>query len=397
MKKIFYAKEQMTSFLRFSKFIDVDFRKNLKRKKLLCCLHITKETGVFALELKEKGVDILLVSSNPLSTDEDVVNELKSQGINTYWCNKDSDSLELLMLKALEFKPDYVIDDGGDLIALIHKNKINILGACEETTSGINQEVKLENSGKLNFPIVAVNNARTKNLMDNHFGTGQSTLDGIIRSSQQIIAGKKIVICGYGHCGSGIAERSKGLGANVSIVEVDPIKVLQAFYAGFEVGLAKDLFPNADIIITATGCIDVVTSDHLKELKDGCIIANAGHSNVEINIKALKESFTFIDSVGNHLDVYELNNKKIYLLGKGRIINLVAANGHPSEIMSMSYASQLAGLYYVMSNDLKNNIYELPSKFEDEIARIHLSSKGYNIDVLTKAQKEYLFGEEKYI
>jgi len=388
-----YARSQMTSFVAISDKLGQDIRRHLLHSKVLCCLHITKETGVFALELQKLGIDVSLVASNPLSTKTEVVKELERRKIKIYWSHGDQISMHKVLLRGLRTNPEYIIDDGGELVTLVHSKKVRtIKGACEETTSGIIEEKKLERKNKLQFPVIAVNNSRTKNLMDNHFGTAQSILDGIIRATQEIIAGKNIVVCGYGHCGSGIAKNARALGARVSVTEVDSIKALQAFYDGFNVDISKKIFPFADIIITATGCTSVVNISHIKNLKKNCILANAGHSNVEIDVKLLRKRYKKINSIGEHIEVYRVNKKNIYLLGKGRIINLVAADGHPSEIMSMSYASQLSGLHFLVTNKLENKLHQLPPFYEEEIARQHLRNKQQFVEILDKEQKKYLYG-----
>lgn len=328
-----------------------------------------------------------------MSTNLNVKNELNKNGIATYCVKTDcSNNLSLLWLRLLKEGPDYIIDDGGDLVDLAVKNKIeSIKGCCEETTSGVIREFKFQKLNKLYFPVVAVNNARTKNLMDNHFGTAQSVFDGIIRATQEIIAGKRVVVCGYGNCGSGIAKRARGLGAQVFVSEIDPVKSLQAFYDGYAVGDLNKLCKDADIIITATGCIDVVDCAHLCKMKNNCVLANAGHSNCEINVEAIKNNFKLISSSDDR-EIFELNGRRIMLLGRGRIINLVAANGHPSEIMSLSYSSQLAGIHYLLANKLESKVNFLPSSYENDIAINHLKSKNIIIPKLSIEQKKYLFG-----
>lgn len=356
MELIKYSELQMRTFTYYGNTLDLEKYTN---NTLLCCLHITKETGVLIKFLHETGFKVELVASNPLSTNEQVKKELLSLGVNVYSVEGDYNILKNMWSKLLKKRPDYIIDDGGDLVDLAVACGIkSIKGCCEETTTGVTKELIQEKRGNLFFPVIAVNNARTKNLMDNHFGTAQSVLDGIIRSTQEIIAGKNILICGYGHCGSGLASRARGLGANVSVSEIDPIKTLQAYYDGYSVGSVDEMCKNADIIISATGCINTVGAKQLLSLKDNCILTNAGHSDCEIDVNFIKQEFDLIDT-GDNFDIFKLNNKSIILLGKGRIINLVAANGHPSEIMSLSYSSQMAGLHYLLTNNLSGGVHFL--------------------------------------
>ncbi len=393
MNQIEYAEEQMATLKNYFKILNLAKYAQNKKIKILCSLLITKETGFFVSELSKYGFDVRLVSSNPISTNLEVVKELKELGIKVYWIKKDNNGdFKKLLARSLEFNPDYIIDDGGDLVDLLQKLNIpSIKGCCEETTSGITIDKKIFNENHLKFPVIAVNNARTKNLMDNHFGTGQSTVDGIIRATQEMIAGKNVIICGYGNCGSGIAKRLTGFGARVSITEIDPIKALQAFYDGYKIGILSELGKTADIIITVTGGINAVSEKDFSKLKSGCILANAGHSNCEIDVNFLREKYSLIYESKNY-DVFLRGKQRIILLGKGRIINVVAANGHPSEIMALSYSSQAAGLDFLLRNNLAPNIYELPTKYEDKIAKIHLTAKGQKLTALRTEQKDYFSG-----
>ena len=391
-RHIDYAKTQMGTFISFANSLAFEKYIYPNNIKILCCLHVTKETGVFVEWLNAKGFNIDLVASNPLSTDEQVKSELEDVGIKVFTTTDGSmANLKKIWKIALKNKPDYLIDDGGDLVELSGKLKINsIKGCCEETTSGVIKENFLQKNNTLSFPVIAVNNAKTKNLMDNHFGTAQSVLDGIIRSTNEIIAGKNILVCGYGHCGSGIADRAKGLGANVMISEINEIKALQALYDGFEVNSFDMIYKKADIIITATGCINVVDKKHFSNFKNGCILVNAGHSDCEINVKSLYSSHK-VNKCMPHYEEFNNNGKRLILLGNGRIINLIAANGHPSEIMSLSYSSQIAGLFYLLnSKGLTNNIYQLPSIMENKIASIHLNNRSIMLTKLSSEQKKYL-------
>ena len=389
-----YARSQMGSFLSFSAGLFDDPGIVPDNCKILCCLHITKETGVFVLELARLGFDVTVVASNPLSTNIQVRNELEAQGIKVLAMNEnDSVKLESLITQALECQPDYIVDDGGDLTRIAHTYKCgSILGCCEETTSGVIQIRNLHQDIGLNFPVIAVNNARTKELMDNHFGTGQSIIDGILQSTQGMLAGKNIVVCGYGHCGSGIAKRMKGMGAKVSVTEIDPVKALQAHYDGMTVSALGDLAPIADIIVTATASIDVVDEDVLLKVRDGCILANAGHSNTEINIDHLERLSSSVTIVNDNVDRYELPGKDVFLLGKGRIINLIAANGHPSEVMALSYSSQLAGLHLLLTSTLDPGLHSLLPDYEQRIASNHLNWVGGKLTALTEGQSAYLNG-----
>ena len=378
--------------------------KPLKNVKISACLHVTCETANLMRTLKAGGADPLLCASNPLSTQDDVSASLvKDYGVKVYAkCKEDRKTYYKHLESAIKHNPVITMDDGADLLSLLHskyqKQAFKIKGSMEETTTGLIRLKSLERDRKLIVPIIAVNDARTKNLFDNRYGTGQSTLDGIIRATDILLAGKNVVISGYGWCGRGFAMRAKGMGANVIITEVDPIKAIEAVMDGFRVMKMTDAALIGDLFCTLTGDINVIDKQHFKKMKDKAIVANSGHFDVEINIPALKNMSKRIKkNVRNFVDEYTLkNNNKIYLLAKGRLINLAAAEGHPASVMDMSFSTQALSAEYIIKNykKLQNKVYYVPKKTEDWIARTKLKSMNINIDKLTSEQKKYLTGWE---
>lgn len=379
-------------------------REEFKKKKpfagwkIATCLHVTKESAVLIKTLTAGEAETAITACNPLSTQDDVAAALAKDGYRVYgWrglSNKDYyDNINL----ALDLKPDITIDDACDLIFTVHTKRkellTNIKGGCEETTSGVNRLKVMEKEGVLKYPIIAVNDARTKHLFDNRYGTGQSTFDGILRATNVLVAGTTVVVCGYGWCGRGIATRAKGLGANVIICEVDPVAALEARMDGFGVMTIKEASQVGDIFITSTGNKHVIRSEHFKLMKDGTILANAGHFNIEIDTIALEKITKEKKTMRPNSVEYTLkNNRRIFLLSEGRLVNLSSAEGHPSEVMDMSFSTQALACLYIAQNykNLKAKVYQLPGSEEQKIARLKLQAMGIEIDSLTSVQREYL-------
>lgn len=374
--------------------------KPLAGKKMSCCLHVTTETANLARTLKEGGADIVLCASNPLSTQDDVAASLVvDYGIPVFAIKgEDRDTYYKHLVSAIEHRPEITMDDGADLVGLLHQNYRdthlkNVIGGTEETTTGVIRLKSMEKDGALKFPIVAVNESATKHLFDNRYGTGQSTIDGLLRATNILICGKNFVICGYGWCGRGLAMRAKGLGANVIVTEVDPVKAIEAVMDGFRVMKLEQAMPFADIVITVTGDLNVVDEKHMKIAKDGAIIANSGHFNDEINISALERLSNSKRIVREFVEEFTLKNgKKIYLLADGRLLNLAAAEGHPAVVMDMSFANQALGAEYMVGNakNLERKVYVLPGEIDNMIAMLKLESMGVEIDELTPEQVKYL-------
>ncbi|MGC8866924.1 MAG: adenosylhomocysteinase [Elusimicrobiales bacterium] len=372
--------------------------KPLRGIRISCCLHVTAETANLVIALKKGGADVCLCASNPLSTQDDVAASLvKDFGIKVYAIKgEDNKRYYSHINAAVAHKPLITMDDGADVISTIHKSwdKIDfrIIGGTEETTTGVIRIRALKKEGMLRYPVIAVNDSMTKHLFDNRYGTGQSTIDGILRATNMLLAGKNFVVCGYGWCGRGVAARAKGLGANVIVTEVDEIKALEAVMDGYMVMSMDDAARIGDIFVTVTGNINVIDKRHFLLMKNGAIIANSGHFNVEINIKALNEIAEKKRKVREFVDEYKVGGKSIYLLADGRLVNLSAAEGHPSSVMDMSFANQSLACEYLVKNSdrLNNDVYILPQDIDREIARLKLKSMGIKIDALTDEQKRYL-------
>jgi adenosylhomocysteinase len=371
----------------------------LKGLKVAACLHVTTETGVLMEILKSGGADVYLCASNPLSTQDDVAASLaKNLQIPVFAIKGESTKTYHEHIKAvLSNKPDVTMDDGADLVSAIHRSGVsvysNIFGGTEETTTGVIRLKALAAQGKLRYPIIAVNDAETKYLFDNRYGTGQSTIDGIIRSTNKLLAGANVVVCGYGWCGKGVAMRAKGLGSKVIIVEVNPLRGLEASMDGFEVMPIKDAARIGDVFVTVTGDINVIRQEHFAIMKDGAIVSNSGHFNVEIDIPGLEKLSRAKRSTRDFVEEYTLrNDRRIYLLGEGRLINLAAAEGHPAQVMDMSFANQALSAEYIAKNHKKmdNQVYKVPDNIDKNIARLKLKSMGIKIDSLTAEQKKYL-------
>lgn len=374
--------------------------KPFEGKKMSACLHITCETANLARTLKAGGADILLCASNPLSTQDDVAASLVSDYEIPVFAihGEDKDTYYKHLKTALDHKPDITMDDGADLLSLIHsegykKLAPNILGSMEETTTGVIRLKALEKSGKLEVPIIAVNDAKTKNMFDNRYGTGQSTIDGIIRATDILLAGKYVVVVGYGWCGRGFAMRARGMGAKVIVTEVDKIKALEAAMDGFEVMAMADAVKKGDLFCTLTGNTHVIRGEHFKEMKDGAIVCNSGHFDVEIDILALEKMASCINkAVRSCVDEYVVGDKKIFVLAEGRLVNLAAAEGHPASVMDMSFATQALASEYVVKNSesLSKKVYSVPEEIENTVAELKLESMGISIDTLTDEQEKYL-------
>jgi adenosylhomocysteinase len=372
--------------------------KPLKGIRISGCLHITTETANLALTLKEGGADLVLCASNPLSTQDDVAAALVEFGIPTCAIKgEDGDTYYKHINMALDHKPHLTIDDGADLVSTIHSKRTallaDIFGGAEETTTGIIRLRSMAQDGQLKYPILAVNDADTKHLFDNRYGTGQSTIDGITRATNILWAGKKVVVCGYGWTGRGVAMRARGLGAHVIVIEVEPVRALEAVMEGYQVMPLLEAARIGDIFITVTGDKNVIDESHFRVMKDGAILANSGHFNAEINIPALEKMSKSRRTVRPFVEEYALNDGRcLYLLGEGRLINLAAAEGHPASVMDMSFANQALGAEYLVKNrgKLEVKVHRVPEEIDKEVARLKLKSMGVAIDALTAEQRKYL-------
>jgi len=374
--------------------------KPLKGVRMSACLHVTTETGNLARTLAAGGADLVLVASNPLSTQDDVAAALVSYDEIPVYALKgeDNETYYEHIHAAIDHQPHLTMDDGADLVSILHKDRRealgNVIGGTEETTTGVIRLRAMANDGALSYPIVAVNDALTKHLFDNRYGTGQSTLDGIIRATNVLIAGKTVVVAGYGWCSRGISMRAKGLGANVIVTEIDPLKALEAVMDGFRVMPMIEAAPIGDIFVTSTGDINVVDQHHFEVMKDGAIVCNSGHFNVELNLAALAEIAVEAPRVVRpYVKSYRLaDGRRINILADGRLVNLGAAEGHPSAVMDMSFANQALSAEYMLSHsdELENTVYAVPQDIDERIAKLKLAAMGVEIDVLTEEQKAYL-------
>lgn len=394
--KIDWAKNHMPVLRK----IEDRFRETLPFKGLnvTISLHLEAKTAYLAKVIQSGGANVTITGSNPLSTQDDVAAALVEDGI-TVFSKYDPTPEEYhdYLLKSLDQKPDLIIDDGGDLVTLLHTERRelaeNVRGGCEETTTGVIRNRALEKSGKLQFPMVAVNDALCKHLFDNRYGTGQSVFDGIIRTTNLIVAGKCVVVVGYGWCGKGVAMRAKGLGAKVVVTEVDSIKAIEAHMDGFHVMPMKEAAKIGDYFITVTGNYEVIHKEHMEVMKDGAILANAGHFDVEISKPDLEELAVSVRKVRKNIDEYKLEDgRKLYLLGEGRLVNLSAADGHPAEIMDMTFALQALSLEYVNNHykELKPEVLNVPYEVDELVAKLKLESEQIEIDALSKKQIDYL-------
>ena len=373
--------------------------KPLRGLRLGACLHVTSETANLAITLAAGGAEVRLCASNPLSTQDPVAAALTARhGIPTYAVKGEDNERYFSHINAvLDFRPNLTMDDGADLVAVLHKERTELIGdvlaGTEETTTGVIRLRAMAKDGALRFPIVAVNEAMTKHMFDNRYGTGQSTLDGIIRATNVLLAGKTFVVCGYGWCGRGLASRAAGLGAHVVVTEVDPVRALEAVMDGFRVARLEDVAAQADFVVTVTGDINVVDRRHFAVMKDGAIVANSGHFNDEINLAALDDLSEGVSEPRHFVEAYRLRDgRTINVLAQGRLVNLAAAEGHPAAVMDMSFANQALCAEHVAKNhaSLEPRVYDVPEEIDREIARLKLESMGVAIDVLTDEQRKYL-------
>ena len=367
--------------------------------RISACLHVTTETANLARTLEAGGADLVLCASNPLSTQDDVAAALVEEyGVSVFAIRgEDNDTYYSHIEAAVDHRPQLTMDDGADVIGYLHSKRRDqlgdIVGGTEETTTGVIRLKALEAQGDLGFPIVAVNEAKTKHLFDNRYGTGQSTIDGIIRATNVLLAGRRFVVAGYGWCGRGIAMRAKGMGSHVIVTEVDPMRALEAAMDGFEVMPMQRAAEVGDIFVTVTGDKSVITRTHIERMKDGAILANSGHFNVEIEIPALRELADSTRVARENVEEFALGDgRRLYLVGEGRLVNLAAAEGHPASVMDMSFANQALSAEYVVANadELEPRVYDVPQEIDREIARLKLESMGIEIDRLTEEQARYL-------
>ena len=362
------------------------------------CLHLEPKTINLGLTLQAGGAEVAMTGCNPLSTHDDAVAGAADLGLNIYgWRDQDDEEYYQTINMVLDHKPDIIIDDGADMIMVLHNERTDVLkhikGACEETTTGVHRLEAMHKDGALKFPVVAVNDAYTKYLFDNRYGTGQSSFDAIMGTTNMLIAGKSVVVCGYGWCGRGIALRAQGLGANVIVTEIDPIRALEARMDGYRVMKIRDAVKEADLIITVTGNINIIHGDDFKYMKDGCMLCNSGHFNVEINRQDLEAQSTDVREVRESIEMFTMKDgRKIYLLADGRLVNLSAARGqgHPAEIMDMSFAVQALSAKYILNNDLEVGVTKAPDDIDYEVANLKLKAMDIEIDTLSERQKEYM-------
>jgi adenosylhomocysteinase len=367
--------------------------------RILACAHVTTETANLALTLQAGGADAVLCASNPLSTQDDVAAALVAEGVPVFAIKgEDNDTYYRHIRSALEHRPNIVIDDGADVVTMIHREYRELLpeiiGGTEETTTGVLRDQAMERDGVLKFPIVAVNDADTKHFFDNRYGTGQSTIDGILRATNILLAGKTVVVAGYGWCGKGIAMRMRGMGARVIVTEINPVRALEAAMDGFTVSTMDRAASLGDLFVTATGNINVIDADHFAQMKDGAIMANSGHFNSEVNIKALEEmSGEGRRTLRPFVEEFQIKpDQRLIVLGEGRLINLAAAEGHPASVMDMSFANQALATGYLVKEGrtLEPRVYKVPEEIDREIARLKLGSMGIEIDTLSEEQEIYL-------
>jgi len=371
----------------------------LKGLRISACLHVTSETANLMIALRDGGADAVLCASNPLSTQDEVAASLnRDYNIPTYAIKgEDNETYYAHLSAALEHKPQMTMDDGADLVTMLLTKRTdlvpNVIGGTEETTTGVIRLRAMAKDGTLKFPIVAVNDAQTKHFFDNRYGTGQSTIDGVIRATNILIAGQKVVIAGYGWCGRGVAMRAKGLGADVIVTEIDPVKGIEAVMDGFRVMPMSEAAKEGDIFITVTGNKNVIRAEHFEAMKSGAVVCNSGHFNVEIDIPALERLSSGKREVRPLVDEFLLKDgRKIYLLGEGRLVNLATAEGHPASVMDMSFANQALSAEYLrqQAKDLKPQVYMVPEHLDKEIARLKLETMGHKLDKLTAEQERYL-------
>jgi len=372
-------------------------KRPLRGLRIGACLHVTKETAVLVKTLMAGGAEVALCCSNPLSTQDEVAAALAKIGVRVYaWRGETTEEYYWCINRVIDFQPEITLDDGADLVSTVHASRTdalkNVLGGTEETTTGVMRLKAMAERGVLRYPIIAVNNAYTKYLFDNRYGTGQSTIDGILRATNILLAGKRVVVCGYGWCGRGLALRAKGMGANVIVTEVDPVRALEAVMDGFQVMPLSEAAAIGDIFVTATGNINVIREEHMLKMKDGAVLANSGHFNVEISIPGLESISVSKRTIRPNLDEYTLKNgRRLYLLAEGRLVNLAAAEGHPSEVMDMSFSNQALCVEYLAKNPgMKPKVYDVPREVDEIVARLKLKSMRIAIDEMTEEQKKYI-------
>ena len=377
--------------------IKSDFMKNkpLDGLNIGACMHVTKETANLMLTLKSAGANVSLCASNPLSTKDSVAAYLSENDVEVHAVHGVSnDDFFKHLNSVLDTKPDITMDDGADLVSLLHteRSDIPVMGSMEETTTGVIRLKSMEKNNKLRFPVVAVNDSDTKHLFDNRFGTGQSAMDGVVRATDLLIAGLDVVVIGFGDCGKGVAERAYGMGAKVTIVEPNSVRALEALMHGYEVKTSINAAKIADVIVSVTGNMHALDKQHFDVMKDGVALANAGHFDVEINLNALKENSSQVDRVREHVESYKYNGKEILVLAEGRLVNLAAATGHPASVMDMSFANQALAAEWIKDNykELDPKVYTLPSEVDLKIAATKLELMGGELEILTKEQIDYL-------
>ncbi|MEG9194297.1 MAG: adenosylhomocysteinase [Candidatus Methanoglobus sp.] len=390
-RKIDWAEKHMKVLARIREEMRRD--RPLEGLRVGMALHVEAKTAVLVKTLIEAGAEVAITGCNPMSSQDDVADALREMGIECY--AKRGMSVEeyyTAIARVADFRPDIVVDDGADLIFELHRRGQKVRGASEETTTGVLRLKAMEKEGVLQFPVIAVNDALTKYLFDNRYGTGQSTVDGIMRATNMLLAGKRVVVAGYGWCGRGIAMRCRGMGANVIITEVDEIRALEAIMDGFTVMDMDSASEIGDVFITATGNRDVVREEHMMKMKDGAILANAGHFNVEVDVRALERIARSVREVRKNVKEYDLGNKRLYLLAEGRLVNLVAGDGHPIEVMDMSFSDQALAVRYIAENweKLEKRVYRLPEELDRKVARLKLETLGIKIDRLSEEQIKYL-------
>lgn len=395
-KTVEWAESRMPVLIKLRK--EFSQEKPLEGWRIGACLHVTKETAVLVRTLRAGGAEVFLCASNPLSTQDDVAAALAEEGVNVYaWRGETTEEYYQCIEDVLAYRPRITVDDGADLVTTVHTKRRellgHIIGGTEETTTGVVRLRAMAREGKLGYPIIAVNDAYTKYLFDNRYGTGQSTLDGILRATSVLLAGKRLVVAGYGWCGRGIALRARGMGANVIVVETNPLKALEALMDGFLVASMEEAASQGDIFITATGNIDVIRREHMEKMKDGAILANAGHFNVEISLKDLEELATSKRTLRPNVEEYKLGDgRRLYLLAEGRLVNLAAAEGHPPEVMMMSFANQALSIAYLAreGRNLKPQVYRVPEEIDRRVAELALETYGVKLEGLTEKQRKYL-------
>jgi adenosylhomocysteinase len=392
--KIEWAEDHMPVLMEIRK--NFEKTKPLKGIRVGFALHVTKETAVLVRTLLAGGAKISITGCNPLSTQDDVAAALAKDGVEVYaWRGESREEYYENINRVLDFAPQVTIDDGGDLVFTIHKERKNLIkdirGGCEETTTGIIRLLAMEKDRALKYPVMDVNNAKTKHFFDNRYGTGQSTIDGILRATNVLLAGKAFVVAGYGFCGRGVAARAHGMGASVIVVETDPTRALEAVMDGFRVMPLSEAAKVGDIFLTVTGNTNIIGKEHFRLMKDGAILANSGHFNVEINIPELDGLAKKKTRIRENVEKYTMaNGRSLYLLAEGRLVNLAAAEGHPSEVMDMSFANQALAVKYLLENKLSAGLYRIPKDIDERIASLKLKTMGIEIDRLTTEQKKYL-------